>query len=95
MLILLMWLTVLPEQSEPFMVATLEMAHASLRERGCRRFEALRNEAAPAQFILSAWFNSRADAELHLQMEHYQNWQSATAGMLAEPARMETCTQLF
>ncbi|MCG3142357.1 MAG: hypothetical protein HDKAJFGB_03803 [Anaerolineae bacterium] len=95
MLILLMWVNVLAEQVEPFMVTTLEMAHASLRERGCRRFEALRNEQFPTQFILSALFNSRADAELHLQMEHYQNWQEATAGMLAEAPRLETFTQLF
>ena len=95
MLILLVWMNVLSEQVEPFMVATLEMAHASLRERGCRRFEVLHNEQFPTQFILSALFNSRADAELHQQVEHYQNWQSVTTGMLAEPARTETFTQLF
>ena len=95
MLLLLVWINVLSEQVEPFMVATLEMAHASLREHGCRRFEVLRNEQFPAQFSLSALFNSRADAELHLQMDHYQNWQSVTTGMLAEPARAETFTQLF
>lgn len=95
MLVLLVWLNVLSEQVEPFMVATLEMAHASLREHGCRRFEVLHSEQAPTQFVLTALFNSRADVELHLQTDHYQNWQNIVAGMLAEAARTETFTQLF
>ena len=95
MLILLVWINVLSEQVEPFMVATLEMAHASLRERGCRRFEVIRSEQTPTQFILYQLFNSRADAELHSQTEHYLNWQSVTTAMLAEPARMSSYTQLF
>lgn len=95
MLIVLVFANVLAEQLEPFLVATLEMAHASLRERGCRRFEVIREEMAPTQFILYKIFNSRADAELHLQTEHYADWQSVTAAMLAEPARTATYTQLF
>jgi quinol monooxygenase YgiN len=95
MLIKVVFIKALAEWIEPFMVATLEMAHATLRERGCRRFEVLRDESEPTEFILYQLFNSRADAELHSQMEHYQNWQSVTATMLAEPARMSSYTQLF
>lgn len=95
MLILLVRVNSLPEHQEPFIIATLEMAHASLRARGCRRFEVLRSEQTPTQFLLSALFNSRADAELHLQSEQYSNWQNITSAMLAEPARVETYTELF
>lgn len=95
MLIMLVFVNVLAEHVEPFIVATLEMAHISLRERGCRRFEVIRDETMPAQFILYKVFNSRADVELHLQTEHYTNWQNATAALLAEPARAATYTQLF
>jgi autoinducer 2-degrading protein len=95
MLVMLMFLNVLSEHTEPFIVATLEMAHASLRERGCRRFEVIREEANPTRFVFYQLFNSRADGELHLQMEHYANWQTATAAMLAEPARVVTYSQLF
>lgn len=95
MLIMLVFIKVLAEFIEPFTVATLEMAHTSLREQGCRRFEVIRDETDPTQFVLYLLFNSRADAELHSQREHYQNWQTATRTMLAEPARENTYTQLF
>lgn len=95
MLIKVVFISVLAECIEPFTVATLEMAHTTLRERGCRRFEVIRDETDPTQFILYQLFNSRADAELHSQTEHYQNWQSVTNTMLAEPARMSSYTQLF
>lgn len=95
MLIMLVFIQVLAEFIEPFTVATLEMAHTSLREQGCRRFEVIRDETDPTQFILYMSFNSRADAELHSQMEHSRNWQDAAQAMLAEPARVNTYTQLF
>lgn len=95
MLIMMVFIQVLAEFIEPFTVATLEMAHTSLREQGCRRFEVIRDETDPTQFILYMSFNSRADAELHSQLEHSQNWQEATRAMLKEPARVNTYTQLF
>lgn len=95
MLIMIVFLNVLSEFVEPFTIATLEMAHLSLRERGCRRFEVIREETDPTRFILYLLFNSRADGDLHLQMEHYENWLTATAPMLAEPARVATYTQLY
>ncbi len=95
MLIQLVFMRVLTEYVEPFIVATLEMAHTSLREQGCRRFEVIRDETDPTQFILYLLFNSRADGELHLLMEHVANWQTVTASMLAEPARVNSYTQLF
>jgi quinol monooxygenase YgiN len=55
----------------------------------------IRDETDPTQFILYLLFNSRADGELHLLMEHVANWQTVTASMLAEPARVNSYTQLF
>ena len=95
MLIIMVFLHVLPEFAESFVVATLEMAHTSLRERGCRRFEVIRDETDPTQFILYKLFNSRADGDLHLEMEHYSNWETIVTPMLAEPSRTCTYTQLF
>lgn len=94
-LVILIFLDVLRDYTESFTIATLEMAHTSLREKGCRRFEVIRDETVPTRFVLSMLFNSRADGELHLLMQHHDDWQTATASMLSEPPQISTYTQLF
>lgn len=95
MLIIMVFLHVLPDFAESFVVATLEMAHTSLRERGCRRFEVIRDENDSTRFILYKLFNSRTDGDLHVQMEHYVNWEMTVVPMLSEPMHSSTYTQLF
>ncbi len=95
MRIVLVWLAVKQEFLDAFIVATMEMAHASLREDGCRRFEVLRADEQSLRFVLYAAFNSRRDAELHFETEHLAQWNAAVAPMLSEPPQALHYTQLF
>ncbi len=95
MFIVIVWLTVKADWLEAFLVATLEMGHASLKENGCRRFEVIRSEHDPTRFLMYKAFSSRADAEAHLTTVHVQHWQTLVAPMLREASRAETFTQLF
>lgn len=91
----LVTLSVFAARLDEFLVATLEMAHPSLLEPGCRRFEVLRRQDLPTAVVLHAVFNSEADAALHVQTEHYRAWRRKTEAMLAEPMQTHTYTQLF
>ena len=95
MFIVLVWLVVRAEQLDAFIIATLEMAHASLREDGCRRFEVLRGDENSLRFVLYAAFNSRRDAELHFETEHVAQWNEIIAPMLSEQPQTVNYTQMF
>lgn len=95
MYILLMWLDVQFERVEEFMGVTLEMAHASFKEQGCRRFEVLRQKEDAAHFVLYAAYNSQQDAQNHFQAEHVKRWDALTVSMLCEPPRTIEYSQLF
>jgi len=95
MLIILVSLVVKLEQLDAFLLATLEMGHASLKESGMRRLEVLRQEEDSTRFIVYEAFNTRADYELHLSTDHRKQWLDATASMLTEPLNSTSFTQLF
>ena len=95
MYLVLVSLVVRPEFLEAFLVATLEMAHESLKEDGVRRFEVIRQENDPAHFIMYKTFNARGDYDAHLTTLHVKDWQQKIQGMLAGPTREDAYTQLF
>ncbi len=80
---------------EAFLVATLEMAHESLKEDGTRRFEVIRQEDDETKFIVYITFNSRADYTFHLTTPHMQHWLKTATPMLAGPPQEHSYTQLF
>jgi autoinducer 2-degrading protein len=93
--LVLVSLMVKPEFLEAFLVATLEMAHESLKESGLRRFEVIRQEDDPAHIVLCKTCNSRADHELHQNTQHVKNWLATVGPMLAQPMETKSYTQLF
>jgi (4S)-4-hydroxy-5-phosphonooxypentane-2,3-dione isomerase len=95
MYLVLVSLMVRPEFLEAFLVATLEMAHESLKEDGTRRFEVIRQENDPALFMLYETFNSRADFEFHVKTPHVKAWHKTVRPMLAGPVQENSYTQLF
>lgn len=95
MFLVLVALAVRPEFLEAFLVATLEMAHESLKEDGTRRFEVIRRENDPSQFVVYITFNSRADSEFHRNTPHVEQWLKTVTPMLAEPFQEDSYTQLF
>lgn len=95
MYLVLVSLMVRPKYLEAFLVATLEMAHESLKEDGVRRFEVIRQENDPSHFILSKTFNGRGDYDFHLTTPHVQAWQKTVRPMLVKAMQQDSYTQLF
>ncbi len=95
MFIMLIWAAVKPEHADDFLVASLEMGHAALKEEGARRFEVLRDDTDPTRFVLYQATKTRAEHEQHLVTPHAVLWREKTKPMLAEPIRNDSYNQLF
>lgn len=95
MFLVLVSLMVRPEFLETFLVATLEMAQESLKENGTRRFEVIRREEDPTQFVVYITFNSRADHAFHRTTPHVKQWLAVITPMLAAPLQENSYSQLF
>lgn len=95
MYIVLMWLDLNAQDVEAFLVATLEMGHAALKEKGTRRFEVLRDENVPTRFVVYKATKTRADHETHLTTAHASRWLAQVTPMLAAPMRVNSYNQLF
>lgn len=95
MYIVLMWLDVNAQDADAFLVATLEMGHAALKEKGTRRFEVLRDDNVPTHFVVYKATKTRADHEAHLTTAHAIRWLTQVTPMLAGPMRQSFFNQLF
>jgi quinol monooxygenase YgiN len=95
MFIVIMSVAVQGDRADDFLVATLEMGHAALKEDGTRRFEILRDETDHSRFIVYKATKTRAEHEQHLNTPHAVEWFAKIKPMLMEPMRTETFNQLF
>lgn len=95
MFIVLVPLSVKPEQLDAFTTATLDVACvSSLEEKGCRGIHVIRQESEPTHFLLYEMFDSRPEALKHLEAEHFKRWKALTDPMLAEPSHATTYLQV-
>ena len=95
MYIVVTWLTVNVQDIDAFLVATLEMGHAALKEKGTRRFEVLRDDNDPTRFIVYKATKTREDHETHLTTTHAKQWLAQVTPMLSGPLRSDSYNQLF
>jgi len=95
MLVVHVFVQVKPEAAEAFAAATRENARHSVREPGVVRFDVVREEDAPARFLLVEVYREPADAARHKETAHYAAWRDAVAPMMAEPRRSVRYRALF
>ena len=85
MLIVHVFVHVKPDQVEAFLTATLENARNSVQEPGIARFDVIRRQDDPAQFVLVEVYRTSEDPSRHKETAHYQKWRDTVADMMAEP----------
>ena len=74
-----------PASVEPFIEATLDNARNTRRESGNLRFDVLRGEEDPTQFLLYEAYRSKDDFAKHQQTEHYLRWKQTVVDWMAKP----------
>jgi autoinducer 2-degrading protein len=95
MLIVHVNVRVKPHLISQFIEATLENARLSLRETGVVRFDFLRDNSEPAQFVLNEVYRSAAAALEHKATAHYLAWRERVAEMMAEPRSSRQFVNIF
>ncbi len=95
MFIVLVLVAVKADFLDPFLVATLEMAHAALGEVATRRFEVIRQADDPGQFVLYKATHTPEDTEAFLASAPVKQWLMVVGPMLASAPQVNAFTQLF
>ena len=82
-------------QVEQFAAASAENARNSILEPGIARFDVLRSNDDPTQFVLVEVYRSPEAMLAHKETAHYAVWRDTVAEMMAEPRRSQKYTQVF
>jgi autoinducer 2-degrading protein len=78
-------ISVLPDQLEPFIEATLANARATRQEPANVRFDVLRALDDRTRFFLYEAYTDDAGFKAHQETAHYLAWRARVAPMMAAP----------
>jgi (4S)-4-hydroxy-5-phosphonooxypentane-2,3-dione isomerase len=93
MFVLIVSLRVKSGKARQFLAAFEANAAASLRdERGCRRFDVLRDNVDPHHYPLYEMYDDEAAFQAHRDMAHFPVWRRAASECLDE--QVNTATSL-
>jgi quinol monooxygenase YgiN len=95
MLIVHVHVHVKPEFIEPFKLATLDNARASIKEPGVARFDILQQQDDLSRFVFVEAYRSAEAAAAHKETAHYKTWRDAAAPMMAEPRSSVKFSNVF
>jgi quinol monooxygenase YgiN len=85
MLVVHVHVHVKPDSVEEFKLATVENAHASVREPGIARFDVIQQADDLTRFILVEVYRTPEAPARHKGTPHYARWHDAVVDMMAEP----------
>ena len=84
-----------PDRVEDFIKATLRNASESIKEPGISRFDVLRDQENPNQFILNEVYRTPEDPARHKLTDHYNQWKDAVSDMMASPRQKRVFDNIF
>ena len=85
-----------PEKRDEFLQAITEDAQACLsNERGCLRFDVMRDNEDPDQFHLTEVYRDQAAFEEHLRTPHLQRYREVSKDLMAQPSIVRRCTNVY
>ncbi len=70
---------------DAFVEATLKNARCTRQESGNVRFDVARTTEDPCRFLLYEVYRQEDDFVSHQQTEHYLQWRTTVADMMAQP----------
>lgn len=85
MIVTCVYVHVLPDALDDFIVATSENRGESVNEPGNLRFDLIQQANNPCRFMLYEAYESDEAASNHKTTAHYAKWRDSVAGYMAEP----------
>lgn len=95
LLVVVVDINVIDGMQENFINASLRNCQNSIREGGIHRFDLLQNAENKCNFILVEVYNHPDAPAAHKQTDHYKNWASEVASMMATPRSASRFESLF
>ncbi len=92
MIATLVYVDVKPEYAEAFLTASIENHNGTRKEPGNVRFDVLRSDDDPTQFVLYEVFADEAAAKAHKETAHYLKWRDTVAPYMNSPRRATKTT---
>jgi (4S)-4-hydroxy-5-phosphonooxypentane-2,3-dione isomerase len=95
MVILHVFIKVKSDMLEPFKAATLKNAQNSIKEPGILRFDFIRQEDDPLNFLLVEVYKDSNAIAQHKETSHYAEWCQSVEPMIAEPRKRIRYVNIF
>jgi (4S)-4-hydroxy-5-phosphonooxypentane-2,3-dione isomerase len=95
MLVVFVHVEVKAEHAAAFEAATMANARASIEEPGVARFDVLRTDGKPNEFVLIEVYRDSDAPAAHKLTAHYQRWRDEVEPMMASPRRSVRYTNVF
>ncbi len=92
MIATLVYVDVKPEYAEAFLAASIENHNGTRKEPGNVRFDVLKSDDDPTQFVLYEVFADEAAAKAHKETAHYLKWRDTVAPYMNSPRRATKTT---
>ena len=85
MIVTCVYISVIPEVIDEFIVATTENHLQAVKEPGNLRFDLLQQSDDPCRFMLYEAYETEEAAANHKKTAHYIKWRDTVAEWMAEP----------
>ena len=85
MIVTCVYISVIPEVIDEFIVATTENQLHAVKEPGNLRFDLIQQSDDPCRFMLYEAYESEEAAANHKKTAHYIKWRDTVAEWMAEP----------
>ncbi len=95
MYIVLVYVSVKPNDADKFIQSTLDNATNSRLEPGVARFDIIQDKEDLTKFVLIEAYYTTEDAAKHKETSHYAHWRDQVAAMMAEPRKSVKYTNIF
>jgi quinol monooxygenase YgiN len=93
--IVLVDVSVKPNDVDKFIQSTLDNAKNSRLEPGVARFDIIQDKDDLTKFVLIEAYHTTEDAAKHKETAHYARWRDQVADMMAEPRKSAKYTNIF
>jgi len=87
MIVTCVYVYVMPNHIEDFIIATEANHKESVKEPGNLRFDMLQDAADPAKFLLYEAYESEEASAAHKNTAHYATWRDTVANWMAQPRK--------
>lgn len=95
MIVRVVKVSIKPEYLEQFEKVTGANHRGSIQESGVVRFDVLRDDKNPGEYVLYEMYRDTAAVQAHKETVHYREWRDAVEPMMTRPRQGNDLRMIF